>query len=141
MKQLYKACILALIISFCSLQIKAQTAMSNKIGWATYDNTWSTMENVGILTLGGTTLGIDETKMDVITIAMYPNPVANILHIDASSEIQTVQIYATTGQKVRVVKVDGSKETRVNISALSAQLYYIKIKTAKGVVLEKFIKE
>lgn len=115
--------------------------MFNKIGWATYDNTWSTMKNVGILTLGGTTLGIDETKMDVITIAMYPNPVANILHIDASSEIQTVQIYATTGQKVRVVKVDGSKETRVDISALSPHLYIIEIKTAKGVVLEKFIKE
>ncbi len=84
---------------------------------------------------------IEDTKINDSALVVFPNPVANILNVHASSEIQTVQIYTSTGQKLRAITVDGSKETRVDVSALSPQLYYIEIKTAKGVVLEKLIKE
>jgi hypothetical protein len=90
---------------------------------------------------GDFTLGIEDTKINDSALVVFPNPVANILNVHASSEIQTVQIYTSTGQKLRAITVDGSKEIRVDVSALSPQLYYIEIKTAKGVVLEKLIKE
>ena len=109
----------------------------------TYDNPRSYMlDQIAELNEGfEASLGLEDTKINDTGLVMYPNLVANILNIHASSEIQTVQIYNSTGQKLRTITIGRSQETRVDVSALSPQLYYIKLKTAKGVVLGKFIKE
>tara|TARA_B100000809_G_scaffold51438_1_gene46669 strand:+ start:3497 stop:3922 length:426 start_codon:yes stop_codon:yes gene_type:complete len=140
MKQLYKAYILALIISFCSLQIKAQTDISNKIGWSTYDNTWKTMENVGTLILGGTALGIEDTKINDTGLVMYPNPVANILNIHASSEIQKVFMYTVSGQKLKEISNKNTHKISIDVSDVEAGFYSVQIHTLEGNTSRQIIK-
>ena len=68
---------------------------------------------------------------------IYPNPVKNILNIDANN-ITSISIYSVNGKEVL------SKDTntnKVNVSALANGLYFINIKDNEDrVIIKKFIK-
>lgn len=65
-----------------------------------------------------------------IKFTLYPNPVANTLHIASESEIETVEIYNLTGAMVR--NVQGNIST-IAVSDLNAGSYIVKIQTCKGI--------
>ena len=68
---------------------------------------------------------------------IYPNPVINILNIDANN-ITSISIYSVNGKEVL------SKDTntnKVNVSALANGLYFINIKDNEDrITIKKFIK-
>lgn len=68
----------------------------------------------------------------------YPNPVENILNIEINSPIKLNEI-AVISLQGSILKV--SKETRLDISALSPGIYIVKISTDKATVTKKIIKK
>lgn len=82
-----------------------------------------------------TTLGVGDIKKP--SLKLYPNPVKNIVNISTEEKIQTIELYDEIGRKVKDLPASNSQ----NIENLQKGVYYLKVKTEKGVQIEKLIKE
>ena len=68
---------------------------------------------------------------------MYPNPVNDVLSISFPGNINTVQIFDTTGKQVLQVK---NPTMTIDISQLKSSIYILKIMTDDGILTKKLIK-
>ncbi len=74
-------------------------------------------------------------------VKIYPNPVKSELKIESGElRIENVEILGVSGKKLSISGVQFSANP-VNVSALPKGMYFIQIKTDKGVITEKFTKE
>jgi hypothetical protein len=85
-----------------------------------------------------TTAGIPGTDKAVFTV--YPNPANNLLNVVAGRIIETMELYAITGQRVLSV-VPQNTNTVMDISNLQAGIYLVKAKTADANHTLKIIKQ
>jgi len=79
-------------------------------------------------------LGVIENTTNSFTI--YPNPVQNVLFIETQQPIETVKIYNLQGQLI----TEGST-SRIDVSQLSAGLYFVQVAVAGKREIKKFVKE
>lgn|SRR5690554_191140 len=88
--------------------------------------------------LDGVSAGIKEEHNGVVRINTYPNPTNSIINVDFELNTQnevTVSIINTVGQTVAVNNlgtVSGLQTTQMDVSALDAGMYIVKVKTANG---------
>ncbi|MCW3159693.1 T9SS type A sorting domain-containing protein [Chryseobacterium oryctis] len=69
-------------------------------------------------------------------MAIYPNPVKDVLNINTDERIISVHIYNMSGQELKL-----GKEKNIRVSDLVKGTYILKITTDKGARTEKFVKE
>lgn len=74
------------------------------------------------------------------SIAVYPNPVKNILNLSNNEPIQTIEVFNSLGQSVLTKKLN-TTEGSVDVSSLSTGNYFVEIKTQSTVENIKIIKE
>jgi hypothetical protein len=88
-------------------------------------------------------VGITEAEFDKINIKVYPNPTTGELRIESSDlQIDNVQIFDIVGKLVLLSPVSSqSQETVINIAHLTNGTYFVKLKTDKGELTKKVIKE
>jgi len=79
--------------------------------------------------------GIEEQANDT---RIYPNPANNVLNIQASSNINTVEVFNAMGQKVAAYDANDTYTT-INTSNLTAGVYTVRISTENGVANQKFM--
>jgi hypothetical protein len=74
-----------------------------------------------------------------VSVKLYPNPVQEELHIDASSQIERIEILQLNGS---VIYSQNSNETsvRISVAGLSPGLYLVNLKTKAGSESYRFIK-
>jgi hypothetical protein len=83
-----------------------------------------------------TTTGITEALMNDIKITAFPNPVNDVLTINASSEDELVfELYAIDG-KVMQTKTF-SKATQINVAELASGLYLYTVKNNDHAIIKK----
>ncbi|WP_415326687.1 S8/S53 family peptidase [Chryseobacterium sp. MMS23-Vi53] len=70
-------------------------------------------------------------------IAIFPNPVKNILNIASESEVLSLEVYDNLGRLI--IKANNQKSVKVEDFAKG--VYYLKIQTKDKMYYEKFIKE
>jgi len=91
-----------------------------------------------VLTKAGT-LGTNDVLAESKKVRLYPNPAKESVYFTSAEKIQSVDIYETTGRKVKSVKADGEN---INVSDLESGSYYLEIKLKDGTSsYEKLIKE
>lgn len=75
------------------------------------------------------------------TIFIYPNPVKNVLNFDLKEqlEIQSITINDIAGKTISVSSYNALNS--IDVSHLTAGVYFITFKTAQTTVVKKFIKE
>lgn len=75
-------------------------------------------------------------------ISIYPNPANDIITIENSSFMkdQLISVYDVRGQLLSQQPMLQPK-TNIDISTFAKGLYYIKLKTEKGIAVKKFVKE
>lgn len=83
---------------------------------------------------GGTTSVAEVSNNEV---SVYPNPANNVVNVNANSNIDNVEIYSISGQKVGDFSANGTT-TSINTESLSAGMYLMKINTENGVINKKF---
>ena len=86
----------------------------------------------------GTALGV--AKFDASSIKIYPNPVKNILNIEAKGSIERVAVYSILGQEV-MSKSPKSNLTTLQTSGLQKGTYIVKSTIDGKAATSKFIKE
>ena len=73
---------------------------------------------------------------EMVSVSVYPNPASDILNIQTAETITNVTAYNIAGQKV----LQANTQT-VNVSALKAGVYILKVETLKGSATLKFVKK
>jgi photosystem II stability/assembly factor-like uncharacterized protein len=74
-------------------------------------------------------VGVDEASAG--SVKVYPNPVKDVLTVEANSTIEMVQIFNMTGLQVISLSTD-SKTVTINASQLNSGIYFVKVKTDNG---------
>ncbi len=82
-------------------------------------------------------VGIDE---NAINVAIYPNPVTDILNINSDSKVTNVTVLNYLGQTIDNINVNGMEVT-INTSTYDTGIYFIQIETDKGISTQKIIIE
>lgn len=74
-------------------------------------------------------------------LAMYPNPVNDVLNIDAKSGvINNITVTDINGRTVKNIDANGLSTSRVNTGDLTSGVYFVTVQTAEGKGISKFIK-
>jgi hypothetical protein len=96
--------------------------------------------NRGYATLTmGSVLATDEVIAENKKVVLYPNPAKEMVSFKNVDKIKSVDIYESTGRKIRSVKMDGKE---INISDLKSGNYYLEIALKDGSnSFEQLIKE
>ena len=74
------------------------------------------------------------------SVSIFPNPVKDKLHITAKHNITSIQLYDLVGRLIETSGANGT-EAIFNIGKNASGIYFVKIYTAKGVKVEKIIKQ
>ena len=86
------------------------------------------------------TLRVGITQYDEqYNISIYPNPTTSILYIESDAQIGQIHLYNTFGQKIKTIRVDGTKGS-IDLSDLATGAYYLRVETDKGIVVKKVIR-
>ncbi len=80
------------------------------------------------------------TKFDNAEIKIFPNPTSNILNINTSSTITSLEIIDTNGRRIQSL-FQNSNEVILNIESLQSGIYLLKVTTEKGTSIQKIIKK
>lgn len=74
------------------------------------------------------------------SVKIYPNPAKDIVTIEGSAELKSIQVYDVQGRLLQLVSASGVQSS-INVSSMPKGIYFIKAFTEKGTKLEKIIKE
>jgi hypothetical protein len=74
-----------------------------------------------------------------VSINLYPNPVQDELHIDASSQIEGIEIQQLNGS-VLYSHISHETSARISLAGLSPGMYLVNVKTKAGSESYRFIK-
>jgi hypothetical protein len=96
----------------------------------------NTIISVDVIPSETTGLNVNELS-DRINI--YPNPAANILTLEATQK-SAIEILNIQGQLVKTLSAIDSK-TRVDVSTFPDGVYIVEVKTEKGIVIKRFVKD
>lgn len=96
--------------------------------------------NRGYATLTKTAvLGTNDLVAESKKVVLYPNPAKETVSFKNADKIKSIDIYESTGRKVKSVKLEGDN---INVSDLKSGSYYLEITLNDGTLsFEKLIKE
>lgn len=103
---------------------------------------WSAKGNYGkqadcwmnITNAGTGAMAIDDVMN--VNFSVYPNPVSDRLNIECGAAVREVNVIDMTGRTVIT-----STSTDINVSALAAGVYMVRVATETGMGMQKFVKE
>ncbi|MGY0392211.1 T9SS type A sorting domain-containing protein [Bizionia sp. KMM 8389] len=110
-------------------------ALFGDLDLAGNDRIFNTTIDLGVYEYNST-LGLEDDIYD-FELKLYPNPASDRLFIKSNKTINRLTIYNVNGQ---VIKQIHSISNGVDVSSLPTGLYFLNIKTAKGEISKKFIK-
>jgi hypothetical protein len=97
-----------------------------------YDRAISASEVSQLFT--NNTLSSADFNQNNLQVSLYPNPATDILNIEMTNEIKSIEIYNIQGQKVM-----SSNQKQINISDLAAGLYMVRIQDVDNAIATKKI--
>lgn len=80
------------------------------------------------------TLSSSDFSQNNLEVALYPNPVRDILNIEIENDIQSIEIYNIQGQKVL-----SSNQKQINVSDLAIGMYMVRIQDIDNNIATKKI--
>lgn len=76
------------------------------------------------------------------TLKLYPNPATTAINIDAEhTTISSITIYNTIGQRMYFENFETVKTMSIDVSQYHPGTYFVKLDTAQGTVLKRFLKQ
>ena len=88
------------------------------------------------------TIGINESEIAQL-VELYPNPTSSYIDIRVKNDqlgVKETQLFDMYGKLIQVVELQDNS-SRLDVSHLSAGIYFIKMETAKGTITKKFVKK
>ena len=82
--------------------------------------------------------GIETPTVSESSVNIYPNPVNNKLFVSTNSKIEAISIYTITGVMVYNEKISNNV---IDVTSLNSGIYFVKINTREGEIIERFVKK
>jgi hypothetical protein len=108
------------------------------------DNIWVT----GTIHDGTDTSSIDDGIVNYLSdnLILYPNPASDYVEIRIDGEgidINEMEVYDVYGKLIRIVEANHHSplQTRINVSGWATGTYFVRVRTNKGVVTKRFVKQ
>ena len=108
------------------------------------DNIWVT----GTIHDGTDTSSIDDGIVNYLSdnLILYPNPASDYVEIRIDGEgidINGMEVYDVYGKLIRIVEANHHSplQTRINVSGWATGTYFVRVRTNKGVVTKRFVKQ
>lgn len=79
-------------------------------------------------------------EFSITSMRVYPNPVTDVLHISATTDIKSVEIYDMPGQLMTAKTVNGT-ESRIDIASYASGNYIVKINAENASKTIKIVKQ
>jgi len=88
-------------------------------------------------------LPVSDIDSDITGLKLYPNPVKDFCWLvwNEKSDVIKVELYTTNGQLIKTLTDTSSTRMQINTSGLANGVYLILIKTHRGIISQKLIKE
>ncbi len=84
-----------------------------------------------------TLVGIEQFNTSNMSIS--PNPVKDVLRIETTEQIEQINIYNISGSLIKTI--NNEQNGWINVSDLSRGMYFMVVKTDKGINQTRFVKE
>lgn len=84
-------------------------------------------------------LGVNSITKDS-KVLIYPNPTNSIININSYNEIKNIEIYDISGRLIQYSIVNNLNSI-INLSERSKGIYFVKVVTTEGILVEKIIKK
>lgn len=85
-------------------------------------------------TLSNSIFEVDET------ITVYPNPTNGNVNVNSKFNIQSIELYDIQG-RILETSLENSNDSTIDLSRRENGIYFLKIKTENGSIVEKIVKE
>ena len=96
--------------------------------------------NVQLTALGGD--NTDNIEELTSSFSVYPNPVENMLFIEADTNVEEVSVYNVNGQQTIAISQQLSANScTIDVENLTSGVYFIKVRTENGESVQRFIKK
>jgi PKD repeat protein len=82
--------------------------------------------------------GVGITELNANAISVFPNPVKDVMTVQANSNIKEIQVYNAAGQ-LMINQTVNAKTITINASALSTGIYNLKAKLDNGTINKKVV--
>jgi hypothetical protein len=73
-------------------------------------------------------------------ITLFPNPASTVFTITSTDKIENVKVFDLLG-KIMITEAPNNNQSTININQFSNGIYFAEIKTEKGVVRKKVVKQ
>lgn len=83
-------------------------------------------------------LGINENTIN--GLAVYPNPTSNMLNVTAATQLTSIEVINILGQTLLTQEV-GATQTQVNLSALAAGNYFVRVQAENATKVIQIVKK
>ena len=119
--------------------IAIQAEVENVIALGSNEESFSISgeESEIIMSADGVTTGLNDQLLK--NIKVYPNPVQNVLQIEAGVMIETVELISLDGRRL-ILSQTAAPHMDIDLSGLPASQYILRIITDEGVLIRKIIK-
>ena len=106
-----------------------------------YDEDWRQLGGSTSFILKGVS-GIEDVKADdADEVVVYPNPADDVVYVQSSSAMGSINVFSLSGKQVIVANAGGAQSTSLQVDNLPSGVYVIKISTDEGVVVRRMIKK
>jgi len=95
--------------------------------------------NLGLV---ATLAGLNGTSLpenELIKVAVYPNPVKDVVNILAEDGLQCIAVYNPLGQQIEMVDLGGENKFTLDLSDCTSGVYVIKITANQGVTAKQIL--
>ncbi|MFY0624690.1 MAG: T9SS type A sorting domain-containing protein [Reichenbachiella sp.] len=83
-----------------------------------------------------------EEKLSEPQVSIYPNPVNDMLNINAPTQIQSIKVFDLSGHEIlNQSNIENSASIELNLRSLNKGIYIINILTHDNFVSQRFVKE
>lgn len=86
-----------------------------------------------------TILGTDKFTLDN-SVTVYPNPAKDSVTVVAKNDIQRLELFDIQGRLVQSVQLNAAS-AQIDLSGRQSGIYILKVATAKGVMVQKVVKQ
>jgi hypothetical protein len=107
-------------------------------GNTTADNGNNRFDNV---TLKGVEINLAVPHQNVTSYQVFPNPFTSNIQILSSEQMTELSVYDMVGKKIWRKTIGNTNSETIDLEALNAGVYLLKIRTSGGLIIHKLIKQ
>lgn len=83
-------------------------------------------------------VGVNEK--DGVQMAIFPNPVKDVLNVSVSKEVKIIQIMDASGRIIETINEPSNSNLSINLSAYESGMYFLRAISNNGSTVKSFVK-